>query len=362
MNESSEGLNYSEMKTELQALRKKLEDLETKQAAFKISSHPNVRRRFPKNVIIALISLAALVAAGGLLWGQGAIKALFVDPNGNVGISTTDPKATLDVAGTLNVTQNASLTDATVAESLTAGTLKVTKNVGINRDPIPDQSLVITPIQGNIPFNVTDPANSLNWLSVFANGSVIMNGGNVGIGTINPAAKLDVVGDVRIQGRVTSRGRYQRDDDPETTYEIPPRYHLSLTAPKYGGRTKAIPQDVLVGLCGGPDGCEVRLAMTRWDNDIETESASRSALFYYSANDGRWRASIRHPMKQDVDVAGVDGDGVTQHVLAIWDTCYFTDGTYANYQDLGDKEKGMQLLVWKGYGNANRTCELTLIK
>jgi hypothetical protein len=103
MNEHSEGLNYSEMKAELQALRKKLEDLETKQAAFKSSTHPTVRRRFPKRLIIASIPLAVLVVAGGLLWGQGAVKALFVDAKGNVGIGTDDPKAALDVKGTASV-------------------------------------------------------------------------------------------------------------------------------------------------------------------------------------------------------------------------------------------------------------------
>jgi hypothetical protein len=97
---------------------------------------------------------------------------------------------------------------------------------------------------------------------------------------------------------------------------------------------------------------KVRLAMTRWDSDIKTAAASRSILFYYSANDGRWRASN--------DEEGVDGDGHTKHVLIIWNTCFFTDGTYSGYKDQGDNEKGMQLLLWNGNGNANRTCELTL--
>ena len=44
-----------------------------------------------------------------------------------------------------------------------------------------------------------------------------------------------------------------------------------------------------------------------------------------------------------------------------WDTCKFTDGTYENYQDKGDKQTGLQLLVWNGRENAARTCELTLI-
>jgi hypothetical protein len=48
-------------------------------------------------------------------------------------------------------------------------------------------------------------------------------------------------------------------------------------------------------------------------------------------------------------------------VRATWDTCYFTDGTYADSKDLGDKQQGMQLLVWHHFNHPDRTCELTLI-
>jgi hypothetical protein len=98
--------------------------------------------------------------------------------------------------------------------------------------------------------------------------------------------------------------------------------------------------------------------MTRWSADTQTESASVFFTFYYSpTGDGHWRASSTDAG----NALDTDGNGKITHVRNLWDTCFFTDGTYANYKQVGDKEQGMQLLVWNGYKNINRTCELTLI-
>ncbi len=61
------------------------------------------------------------------------------------------------------------------------------------------------------------------------------------------------------------------------------------------------------------------------------------------------------------DREGVIGDGHRQDAADAWSTCYFTDATFDKYQELGDKNTGMQLLVWNGNSNPARTCELTLI-
>lgn len=71
--------------------------------------------------------------------------------------------------------------------------------------------------------------NNMNNAKLDKAGGVVT--GNVSIGTKDSKAKLAVNGDVNIQGGVSSYGRHQRDDQDEATYEISPRYHLSLTAP-----------------------------------------------------------------------------------------------------------------------------------
>jgi len=97
MNESFEEFNYSELKAELQALRKKVEDLEAMQKNHKTAS---ARRWFYAGRVPKLLLLAGfLVLVVGLLAAAGDSNSLFIDPKGYVGISQANPEATLDVNG-----------------------------------------------------------------------------------------------------------------------------------------------------------------------------------------------------------------------------------------------------------------------
>ena len=183
-----------------------------------------------------------------------------------------------------------------------------------------------------------------------ADGVTLQNGGL----TINNTGVVSTSGDLSVGRFVSSKGHYQRDNQTETTYSLSPRYHVSLTGGAFDGSTRLIPQDVINELCGDSDGCEYRLGMTRWSDDTQTETASRSGLFYYSMSDGHWRSSE--------DQIGVDGNRITEHVKYIWETCYFTDAPYFQRTEQRDDARGMYLLVWhKGFSYKNRTCELTLI-
>jgi hypothetical protein len=121
----------------------------------------------------------------GLSIHDGADSRLFIESGtGNVGIGTITPGAKLEVSGATSLNGGLTVT----------GQTKLSAAVSNNRAPIANQHLVITPTAGNIPLNVTSPDNTMNWLSVFPDGNVIMNGGKVGIGTTTPQVKLHIEG------------------------------------------------------------------------------------------------------------------------------------------------------------------------
>lgn len=380
----------SELYAELTALRQRLNNLEAEREAAQHQARRAQRPTFLRKCLLGPLPLALFVLGGGLLYAQG--DALFIDQDGKVGIlNSLTVKKDLAVEGDV-ITAGKLYADrlkagsAQVTGTLSTGALITTGNVDIGDSssaatlrigsPLPDLLLGGMPSPQNsglrlhyakeLKVGVLDvTGDSFRLRGFTAEGhqqtdrmTFDLNTGHVGIGANAPQERLHVGGNARIDGGVTSKARYQRNDDAEKTYDLSPRYHLSLTAATYDGRTKVIPDQTLKDLCGDQDGCEVRLGMTQWKYDTETETASRSFLFYYLPSDGHWRSSYE-------DKAGTIKNNTTEHAAQIWNVCYFTDGTYLNNQDKGDRGEGMALWVSRsdrdGYTNPKRTCELTLI-
>jgi hypothetical protein len=371
-----------ELQAELHLIRHKLSKLEAQQGnAYRQHNLPMSR-----GIGGWLPWMAGTLLVSGVVFA--ASEALFIDAKGNVGIGTDHPQAPLHVVGDAVFTEHVSIgstigiTDPETALSVDgAATIKgdtlVGGKVGIGiGKAAPKAQLDIQ--QANRTGTHPD-AVGLYVTGEFApdkGAEFRHSNGTQGIGfgyntiyatgtnasqdlNLNPRGdgKVNVSGAVQVNGSLHYQGVYQLNNEPVKTRIISPRYHLTLTGPVYSGSSKKIPQATLVELCGDGDGCEVRLGMTKWDNDISTETASRSFHFYYASN-GRWRSDYG-------DSWGVDGDGKTTHVANPWEMCYLTDGSYSGWNDNGDKEIGMELLMWKGskgqYQGANRTCELTLI-
>jgi hypothetical protein len=250
MNIPTEDSSFSDLKQEVEALRKRMEEMESAQARSAIAGRAKGGRRLFRNPVLAvpLVAIGAVLTLAMLGAQSTQPDALFINPSGNVGIGTripgfplsfsdkigdkialsgqtgshygfgiqdkllqihtTDNKSdiafgygssgsftpTMQIKGTGNVGIG---TTAPTAMLDVTGTSRFKGGVGINTAPLTNQNLVITPTDGNVPFNVTDPGGGVNWLSVMRDGNVLMNGANVGIGTITPTARLDVKGEIK---------------------------------------------------------------------------------------------------------------------------------------------------------------------
>jgi hypothetical protein len=284
--------------------------------------------------------------------GEPRTTLMVISGAGNVGIGKPIPADKLDVGGSatmtgLNVAGTATMTglNVTGSSSSIAG-LNVTGDAFFKQiytdQTKPDEGVKIQGANGRNMFIDAEKAGLLRVGGAWGIPGIYSEKGDVVVGSQS--------------GNIIGEVVYQKDDNPQTLYLKPlSRYHMTLTAANYAGRTKTIPQKVLKDLCSTPDGCEVRLGMTRWDNANKTQTASIVNRFYYSPADGHWRTNWPR------DTEGVIGDGNTTHAMSAWDTCFFTDGTYENYQDKRDKGTGMQLLVWNKNNDPARTCELTII-
>jgi hypothetical protein len=241
-------------------------------------------RAFSIGWACALFALLFMVMSGtGLLYGQGAGDALFIDPHGNVGIRTSAPQATLDVAGKLNVSDS-----ATIKESLTAGTLSVTKNANL-ADTTVKGSLKTTGngVIGNAflgdvghgptwaGFSHSESPSTTGYGFMHHNSGqyalinkksgsgfiglridnvdkmVVADNGNVGIGTTDPKATLDIKGNAMVSGTING--------------EDPP---MKFTVGNPREQTKWLAEEKdLRDYCGDQDGCRIRLLMQHEIND-----------------------------------------------------------------------------------------------
>jgi hypothetical protein len=159
MKESFEPPNYTGLKQEIEVLRERVEALESGRARPKVAGRVTRWRRLAAKPALALTAVMGAVLALGVLGAQNKQDPLFIDPDGNVNI----------------------------------GSARFSK-IAVNQAPQPGQKVIITGDGTDVPFNVTDKSNTVNWLTVLKDGQVVMKGGNVGVGTPSASPKLQVKG------------------------------------------------------------------------------------------------------------------------------------------------------------------------
>ncbi len=136
------------------------------------------------DLIIRGFSDIVFKTSGTTSYGTGIENMRIVSSDGNVGIGTSNPASSLDIKGEKGIA---------ISGSNYNDAYRITRNV----------------MTGML--NITGKQNAYSGFNFGTNSSgtiitslTIVNNGNIGIGTTNPAQKLDVNGNIKVEGNITS--------------------------------------------------------------------------------------------------------------------------------------------------------------
>jgi hypothetical protein len=165
-------------------------------------------------------SVSAGSASGGTIAefrDKDTNSKLLIKGDGNVGIGTTAPTTKTDIWGGLRLRQDDGSNSA--ASLIELGNRRATWGYGINFNCYYDgvwryrtsdyAGSISFDANGNIFIGTISAKGTTDNPVVMADGAggiTIKNGNNVGIGTSTPAAKLDVNGNVSVNGTIKSQG------------------------------------------------------------------------------------------------------------------------------------------------------------
>ena len=149
---------------------------------------------------------------------QGGNSKVLIDNTGNVGIGTTSPVSLLHIKGADPVF---TIQDTSTGTAQASSTLRLGESgSGGVLDVYWDIKQASDDLNTHLEINHSSNGNHLT----------ILDNGNVGIGTTNPSEKLDVVGNIELNGvlYIGSRGIYQQENTDVDGLELVANASISL--------------------------------------------------------------------------------------------------------------------------------------
>jgi len=163
-------------------------------------------------------------------------------------------------------------------------------------------------------------------------------------------------------GAIRDIGDSNGGSNQRSTYPVSVNRYI-VEAPDNGSSPNTVPIDtqILNDYCHDEDGCWVSLYMRGFDSThpkIMAGVAARHFTLDDVANTQQQYWDLRDPASNFA--VGFDNNGTVQHVLQIYNACFFTDAEYNNAQG-SDNAPGFGLLNWHGaYDALTMTCVLII--
>jgi hypothetical protein len=197
-----------------------------------------------------------------------------------------------------------------------------------------------------------------------ANGLTLNGGANNSVTTAGP---LTVGGNLVVNGNWNAGAMLDKGDsnggaNQRSIYPVNIRRYV-VEAPDNGASPDTVPVDnvILTEFCQDEDGCTIGLYMRDWDDVRQSGllagvSAQRFSLAAVNSNRRDW--DMRDVASNGA--LGTDNNGAINHVMNIYNACYFTDAEYINGQG-SDAALGFGVLNWFGaYNSVKMTCVLVI--
>ncbi len=138
------------------------------------------------------------------------------------------------------------------------------------------------------------------------------------------------------------------------------KYHVTLDASNFG-TSVPVPAMVLDQLCRDEDGCTLRVISRNRNGLGSAPFVAAPVHFDYQTLEAPGAPGTFWWYSTDINAqAAVDGDGIPRYIARVDNDCFIHDGEFVN-QMASDSVAGINLLVWFGTSNPDRSCEFTII-